>query len=267
MTFALVAFVNLLFARRKKPSEPSRAVAIQRKYYTDTAPKYDSMHAHEGANDPSITKYVYAFLRMLGARSVLDVGTATGRGLCDFKRALPDLFVCGVEPVDALVRQGIREGNTSSIAIVRGTGEALPFPDRSFDVVCEFAVLHHASNPNAVVREMLRVASKAVIICDSNRFGQGSPLSRLVKLALYKTGLWRIFTYVRTRGKGYMITDGDGLAYSYSVYDSFDLIAQWADRIVTVPCGETKHSSWFHPLLTSAGVLLCAIKDESLPHS
>jgi ubiquinone/menaquinone biosynthesis C-methylase UbiE len=166
-----------------------------------------------------------------------------------------------------LVRQGIREGNTSSIAIVRGTGEALPFPDRSFDVVCEFAVLHHASNPNAVVREMLRVASKAVIICDSNRFGQGSPLARLAKLALYKTGLWRVFTYVRTRGKGYMITEGDGLAYSYSVYDSFDLIAQWADRIVTVPCGETNHSSWFHPLLTSAGVLLCAIKDESLPHS
>lgn len=54
------------------------------------------MHSHEGADDPSITKYVYALLRMLGARSVLDVSTATGRGLCDFKRALPELFVCGV---------------------------------------------------------------------------------------------------------------------------------------------------------------------------
>jgi len=267
MTFSLTAFVNLIFARRSKPSELRRAVAIQRKYYTDTAPKYDSMHAHEGANDPSITKYVYAFLRLLGARSVLDVGTATGRGLSDFKRELPDLFVCGIEPVDALIKQGIREGYTSGIAIVRGTGDALPFPDGGFDVVCEFAALHHVANPNAVVREMLRVARKAIIICDSNRFGQGPLLARLIKLALYKTGLWSAFTYVRTRGKGYMITDGDGLAYSYSVYDSFDLIAQWADRIVTVPCGEEKHIGWFHPLLTSGGVLLCAIKEESPPHS
>ncbi len=240
-------------------------MAIQRKYYTDTAPKYDSMHAHEGGTDPSNTKYVYAFLRMLGARSVLDVGTATGRGLSDFKRELPDLFVCGIEPVDALIRQGVREGYTSGIAIVRGSGEALPFPDRSFDVVCEFAALHHVANPNAVVRGMLRVARKAVIICDSNRFGQGPPLARFLKLALYKTRLWSVFTYVRTQGKGYMVTEGDGLAYSYSVYDSFDLIARWGDRIVTVPCGEGKHISWFHPLLTSSGVLLCAIKDESLP--
>jgi ubiquinone/menaquinone biosynthesis C-methylase UbiE len=266
MTVSHARFVNLVFGMRKT-SELSRAVAIQRKYYSDTAPKYDSMHAHEGGTDPSITKYVFAFLRMLGARSVLDVGTATGRGLSDFKRALPDLFVCGIEPVDALIRQGIRDGNTSSISIVRGTGDALPFPDRSFDVVCEFAALHHAANPNAVVREMLRVASKAVIICDSNRFGQGSPVARLFKLVLYKTRLWKVFNYVRTRGKGYMITEGDGLAYSYSVYDSFDLIAQWADRIITVPCGEEKHISWFHPLLTSAGVLLCAIKEESLPNS
>ncbi len=265
MTFSLAAFLNLLFAMRRKPSELSRAVAIQRKYYTDTAPKYDSMHAHEGGTDPSNTKYVYAFLRMLGARSVLDVGTATGRGLSDFKRELPDLFVCGIEPVDALIRQGVREGYTSGIAIVRGSGEALPFPDRSFDVVCEFAALHHVANPNAVVREMLRVARKAVIICDSNRFGQGPPLARFLKLALYKTRLWSVFTYVRTQGKGYMVTEGDGLAYSYSVYDSFDLIARWGDRIVTVPCGEGKHISWFHPLLTSSGVLLCAIKDESLP--
>ncbi len=95
MTVSHARFVNLLFGMRKT-SELSRAVAIQRKYYSDTAPKYDSMHAHEGGTDPSITKYVFAFLRMLGARSVLDVGTATGRGLSDFKRALPDLFVCGI---------------------------------------------------------------------------------------------------------------------------------------------------------------------------
>ena len=109
---------------------------------------------------------------------------------------------------------------------------------------------------------MLRVARRAVFICDSNRFGQGSRIARLTKLALYKTRLWNLYTYLRTRGKGYMITEGDGLAYSYSVYDSFELVARWADRIILVPSEpKGKASSWFHPLLNSAGVLMCAIKD------
>ncbi len=260
--FSLLSFAGVLFASRETARVPSRAVTIQRRYYTDTAAHFDSMHDHEGATDTSITKYVFAFLRMLEARSVLDVGTATGRGLRDFKRALPDLLVCGVEPVDALIRKGVQDGNTANISIICGSGDALPFPDRSFDVVCEFATLHHVADPNAVVKEMMRVARKAVIICDSNRFGQGSRPARLVKLALYKTGLWKVFDYLRTGGKGYRITDGDGLSYSYSIYDSFDLIAQWAGRIILIPSGEVRHTGWLHPLLTSTGVLLCAIKEE-----
>jgi ubiquinone/menaquinone biosynthesis C-methylase UbiE len=244
--------------------KPSRAVEIQRKYYTDTAARYDSMHAHEGVTDPSITKVVHAFLRMLQARSVLDVGTATGRGLCDLKRALPDLFFCGVEPVGALIKQAVKDGNTSYVSMVCATGEALPFTDASFDVVCEFATLHHAANPNAVVKEMLRVARKAVIICDSNRFGQGSRAARLIKLFLCKTKLWGAYTFLRTRGKGYLITEGDGLAYSYSIYDSYDLVSQWADRVILIPSSaDEKSSSWFHPLLNSSGVLVCALKERS----
>jgi ubiquinone/menaquinone biosynthesis C-methylase UbiE len=240
----------------------SRAVEIQRAYYTATASRYDSMHAHEGGTDPFITTFVCAIVRMLGANSVLDVGTATGRGICDLKRELPGLFVCGLEPVDAFIEQAIKDGNTSHVTIIRGTGEALPFPDRSFDVVCEFATLHHTASPNTVVQEMLRVARRAIIVCDSNRFGQGPMLARLIKLALYKARLWKIVDFLRTGGKGYMITEGDGLAYSYSVYDSHSLIARWADRIILIPNDSQKNSrSWFHPLLNSGGVLLCAIKD------
>ncbi len=82
------------------------AVEIQRRYYTDTAQRYDDMHSHEGSGDAFSTKFVLAMLRILDAQSVLDVGTATGRGLRDLKAAMPDLFVCGVEPVAALVRGG-----------------------------------------------------------------------------------------------------------------------------------------------------------------
>lgn len=237
-------------------------VALQRKYYADTATRYDQMHEHEGSGDALGNKFVYAILRMIDARSVLDVGTATGRSLRDLKEALPQAFVCGIEPVVALLEEAVANGSTTSGSLVRGSGEALPFADASFDAVCEFAVLHHVANPNAVVKEMLRVAKKAVLIADSNRFGQGSRAARFLKLALYKTKLWSTFNYARTAGKGYQITEGDGVAYSYSVYDSFGLVSEWADRIILVPSAGGKVSSWSHPLLNSGGVLLCALKES-----
>lgn len=240
-----------------------RGAEMQRKYYTDTAARYEQMHEHEGAGDVIGTKFVVSILRMIEARSVLDVGTATGRGLRDLKEALPDGFVCGIEPVAALLEQAVQRGNTAGGLMVQGTGAALPFADSSFDVVCETAVLHHVANPNVVVKEMLRVAKKAVLISDSNRFGQGSRMARLIKLVLYKSRLWGAYNYLRTSGKGYRITEGDGVAYSYSVYDSFELISQWADKIIFYSSVDKKARSWAHPLLTSGAVLLCALKETS----
>jgi hypothetical protein len=110
---------------------------------------------------------------------------------------------------------------------------------------------------------MLRVAKKAVLISDSNRFGQGSRTARLIKLGLYKSKLWGAYNYLRTSGKGYRITEGDGVAYSYSVYDSFELISQWADKIIFYSSVDKKARSWAHPLLNSGAVLLCALKETS----
>lgn len=239
----------------------AKAVKIQRQYYEETASRYDSMHAHEGATDTSITRFVYGMMKMLEVQSVLDVGTATGQAIREITAALPNALVCGVEPVEGLLRRAAENGNITG-SLVRATGEALPFADGSFDAVCEFAILHHVERPNSVVAEMLRVARKAVFVCDSNRFGQGSMAARLFKLFLHKAGLWRTFNYIRTGGKGYMITEGDGLAYSYSVYDSLKLIQLWADRVILIP-SETgkKKLSWLHPLLNSGGVIVCAIRE------
>jgi ubiquinone/menaquinone biosynthesis C-methylase UbiE len=245
------------------PRKNDQAIEIQRRYYTKTAERYDSMHAHESSTDRSMMKFVHAFLQMIDARSVLDVGTATGLGLRELKDALPELFVCGAEPVAALIDQAVQKGNSAHVPIIQALGDALPFPAASFDAVCEFGVLHHASNPAAVVKEMLRVARKAVFLCDSNRFGQGSRAARLMKLFLCKSKLWGACTFLRTGGKGYIITEGDGLAYSYSVYDSYDLVSRWADRVILIPSSaEEKGTSWFHPLLNSSGVLVCALKEQ-----
>jgi ubiquinone/menaquinone biosynthesis C-methylase UbiE len=147
----------------------------------------------------------------------VDVGTATDRGLRDLQNAVPDAFVCGIEPVVALLRQGHSSGKTSDISVLQGSGESWPFADDSFDVVCEFAILHHVPNPEVVVREMLRVAGRVVMIHDANRFGPGCRFAPVFKLILYKARLWRALDLLPTRGKGERISESDGLFYSYSV--------------------------------------------------
>ena len=100
---------------------------------------------------------------------------------------------------------------------------------------CEFAVLHHVPDPDSVLEEMLRVSRRAVFLSDDNRFGHGRLLARLLKVGLYKTRLWPVANYVNTMGRGYTVSDGDGLAYSYSVFDSLSRLAGWADRVVVIP--------------------------------
>jgi hypothetical protein len=88
-------------------------------------------------------------------------------------------------------------------------------------------VAHLASTLGPVFAENLlrhysiRVAKKAIFLSDSNRFGRGSHTARLLKIALYKTGLWQAARFVQTKGKMYTISEGDGLQYSYSVFDSY----------------------------------------------
>jgi len=76
--------------------------------------------------------------------------------------------------------------------------------------------LHHIRKPALAVAEMLRVATKAIFLSDSNNFGHGSPLGRSIKQTIDLLGLWPLADWIKTKGKGYTISEGDGLAYSYS---------------------------------------------------
>ena len=37
------------------------------------------------------------------------------------------------------------------------------------------------------------------------------------------------------RGRGYLESDGDGIFYSYSIFDSMPQLQTWADRVFVIP--------------------------------
>jgi SAM-dependent methyltransferase len=195
-------------------------IRLQRKYYAETAQDYDAMQLGPQDEHQFALSVLSAMIEYHGIRSVLDVGSGTGRALRYLKARHPHVRFVGIEPVEALREVGHAAG-LSSEELTDGDVNALAFEDGDFDLVCEFAVLHHVPKPALAVGEMLRVARKAIFISDANNFGQGGKLTRYLKQVIDALGLWRAFDWLRTRGRGYHVSAGDGLFYSYSVYNNY----------------------------------------------
>jgi ubiquinone/menaquinone biosynthesis C-methylase UbiE len=231
----------------------------QRRYYERTAGEYDSAHGHEREPEHRIalTRIVEA-LNRIGAKRVLDVGSGTGRGI-GYLLADGGFDVHGIEPVPALIERAVENGIPRE-RLTQGSGERLPFDDGSFDAVLAIGVLHHVPDADAVIAEMQRVARRAIFISDANRFGRSGAALGLFKLLLAKTRVWPLAFRVRTLGKGYVVTEGDGVAYSYSVYDSVGRFRDWADELEIIATTPTRVGSWFGPLLTASHVLLTATR-------
>lgn len=234
----------------------------QGEYYTRSASSYDHTHVKMDDEHALGVAYMIDLMRRHDIKRVLDVGCGTGRATKILLDAGFD--VVGIEPVEALLQLAEQKGMPKE-RLVLGSGQQLPFPDGSFDAVCEFGVLHHVERPNEVVREMLRVAKKAVFLSDTNRFGRGRLFARLVKLSVWKLGLWRLCYFLVKGGKNYDCSECDGIAFSYSVYDSYNLIEAWADYVIPIPTKVEgrRLRSWAHPLLTSSHLLLAGIKGKA----
>jgi ubiquinone/menaquinone biosynthesis C-methylase UbiE len=239
----------------------SRETQLQRNYYAETATRYDEMHVSADDEHSVSLSYISAFLQRLGAHTFLDVGCGTGRALEYLKGANPNVTGYGLEPVTEVLRVAANKGIERK-RLIRGSVLELPFPDGSFDVVLECGVLHHVKQPAVAVGEMMRVARRAVFLSDDNIFGHGTKIERILKLALYRINLWRFVKLLQTGGKGYAVSDGDGVSYSYSVYFQYNHVREWADRVIAVPVRNDGGSPrWWSPVLASDTVLLCAFRE------
>ncbi len=91
-----------------------------------------------------------------GAR-VIDVGCGDGLLAHLIKQKRPDI---GIRGVDVLVR------DQTHIPVEAFDGRVIPYADASFDVVTFVDVLHHTEDPMVLLREAVRVSSKAIVIKD-----------------------------------------------------------------------------------------------------
>jgi len=75
-----------------------------------------------------------------------------------------------------------------------------------------------------------------------------------MKQTLNAMRIWSVADFVKTRGKGYTLSEGDGLAYSYSVFNNFKQISRTCD-VYTFNTGGR-----INPYRTSSHVALLGIK-------
>ena len=192
--------------------------SIQLNYYEKTAQQYDEMHVATDDEHQEALYWLSSLILRYNIKSVLDVGCGTGRVQLFLRDRHPDVQIVGLEPSSALRLVAVQKG-VSEDSLVDGSALTIPFPDTTFDLVCSFGVLHHLDRPDLAVKEYIRVARHSVFISDSNNFGQGSVLARLIKNSLRIFRLWKAYIYLATGGRKYRLSDGDGLFYSYSLFN------------------------------------------------
>lgn len=126
-------------------------------YNSTTMPAvYD---AGRGYSPQVLDLWLSAIARVAGAqrpiRDILDLGCGTGR----YSGALSEHFgasVLAIDPSEQMLAQARRKP-AARVRYLRGSGEALPLPDASVDMIFMSMVFHHFTARDQVALECYRV--------------------------------------------------------------------------------------------------------------
>ena len=133
----------------------------------DAVPTGNTYDKYASTN-PIERRLMAAFLarlqRSLPARApsrILEVGVGEGEVAGRVADRYPGAFVAGVDLPDPTLAD---QWTSRSLPAAFGDVAALPFADRSFDLVLAIEVLEHVPRPEAAVREIARVATADVVL-------------------------------------------------------------------------------------------------------
>jgi SAM-dependent methyltransferase len=137
------------------------------------------------------------FVGRIDGRTVLDVGTGTGRAALLLARG--GARVTGVDASEEMLRiaRARATDESASVTFLAGDAHKLQFADRSFDVVVCLRVVMHSPQWKAVVAELCRTADQLVILDFPSKKSVALVQSLFRKAAhalSLKTEPYRVFT-------------------------------------------------------------------------
>lgn len=223
--------IGIVVSEYTKIFDDKTKSSLVEKYYELSSAQYDLAHGANEDEHEIALGILSGLINKFGLASLIDVGAGTGRVQAYLNAQNPHLTkILGVEPSSAMREIAYTKDITKN-NLIEGTGEKLNVSDKSFDVSCSFGILHHVPDSGKIIKEMLRVSKKAIFISDNNNYGEGSLLKRVFKQSLRALRLWKLFKYIKTKGRGYLVLDGDGPHYPYSIFDDINLIKKHCDKV------------------------------------
>jgi len=157
---------------------------------------------------------IAGFLDPLRGRSVLDVGTGTGRGAIALARR--GAIVTGVDASAEMLDVARKRATEAGVAVTfsREDAHRLPFDDQSFDAVLCLRVLMHTPDWRRSLSELCRVARQRVVF-DYPAMASAALLESVARRAAHAAGArveaYRVFTDASVRAvlrsNGYRVAD------------------------------------------------------------
>ena len=118
--------------------------------------EFDRLREADDCEPYAFSNRIHRYETARGKR-VLDVGCGNGYVLSRYARHGAE--VCGIDLTETAVNLSRRRFELEGLAgEFRSTdGNAIPYPDASFDIACSMGVLHHVEDPRPMLAEMRRV--------------------------------------------------------------------------------------------------------------
>jgi SAM-dependent methyltransferase len=147
--------------RREHAMKPSQS-------FKDLQQEYWSRANFRSPEDPVVAAYANPKIEFLqkqvsfAGKSVLDAGC--GNGIFTIRLAEVAARVVGTDLSTHMLRLNPHP------CCIQSSAAALPFGDRSFDVVFEANLLHHVDDPEQVMRELCRCSARYLMLIEPNRW-------------------------------------------------------------------------------------------------
>jgi len=163
--------------REKQPADDHNRVRLadQTFYWKDHKNKRRYDHEVVAIFAEQRIRYLAGHLNFNEINTAFDYGCGDGFSCYYMARRIPR--VEGGDLSEYMLKHNPLDGNRLHLL----DGQAIPFPDNSFDLVYCWEVLHHVEHPDRILAEMARVSSKFVVIFEPNSLNPAQMLFGLCK--------------------------------------------------------------------------------------